>query len=127
MESEVLTAAEVLIAAWATNDRTAYFALFAPEANFIFHNHHSVLRSRDDYAAAYDSWVVEDGFAVLECSSFNRSVTLYGDTAVFTHETFSRILLRGAVTELGERETIVFHRSAAGWLAVHEHVSRLPG
>jgi ketosteroid isomerase-like protein len=126
MEADVLKAAEVLMRAFAANDRNGYFAAFAVDATFIFHSVNHVLRSRADYEAEYDSWV-DDGFAVLECSSFNRTVKLYGDVAVFTHETFIRAIMRGEESEIGERETIVFRRMGETWLAVHEHMSLLPG
>jgi hypothetical protein len=126
MEQEVLDAAERLIKAFEANDRAGYFAAFAPEASFIFHSTHRVLASRAAYEAEYDSWVHEDGFAVLECSSFNRVANVYGNVAVFTHQTFSRVLMRGEEISLDERETIVFHKIGAQWLAVHEHLSLLP-
>jgi ketosteroid isomerase-like protein len=126
MEKDVLDAAEALIKAFEANDRARYFDSFAPEASFIFHTTDRVLGSRAAYEKEYDSWVLDEGFAVLECSSFNRVAKIYGDTAVFTHQTFTRLVMRGEEIALDERETIIFQNIGGRWLAVHEHLSRLP-
>jgi ketosteroid isomerase-like protein len=124
--TEILTAAADLIIAFEANDRAGYFAAFTPEASFIFHNVDRVLASRAAYEAEYDSWVREDGFQVLECTSTCQNVQVYGDTAIFTHQTFTRILTHEGESAAQERETIVFHKTGSGWLAVHEHLSPLP-
>ncbi|HUW79922.1 MAG TPA: nuclear transport factor 2 family protein [Acidocella sp.] len=127
MEAEVLAAAEALIKAFEANDRAAYFSAFTPEASFIFHATNRVLGSRAAYEAEYDSWVHDNGFCVLECSSFNRTATIYGTAAVFTHQTFTRLIMRGEEISQDERETIIFHKVGDRWMAVHEHLSLLPG
>lgn len=125
-EQEVEDAAVALIDAFARNDRPAYFAAFAPEASFIFHATDRVLGSRAAYEAEWESWIRDFGFHVLACESRNRVVKIYGKAGVFTHQTRTRIATKDGEQAYDERETIIFHKTAAGWLAVHEHLSPLP-
>jgi ketosteroid isomerase-like protein len=125
-EQDVEDAAIVLIDAFARNDRPAYFAAFTPEASFIFHTTNRVLESRVAYEAEWDFWIRDFGFNVLSCESRNRVVKIYGEAGVFTHQTHTRIVTKDGEQSYDERETIIFHKTAAGWLAVHEHLSPLP-
>ena len=116
-----------MIEAFARNDRTAYFAAFAPEASFIFHGTNRVLASRADYQAEWQSWIDQQDFRVQSCVSSNRVVKLYGDTAVLTHQTITCASTRDGPFTLHERETIVLRLVNQCWLGVHEHLSLLPG
>lgn len=127
MQDEVYAVAKALIAAFEANDRNAYFSYFTPQARFIFHAVPFMLESRAAYEVEYDRWVREDGFTVLECTSTHQHVDVYGDSAVFTHQTLTRMRTHGGESEYCERETIVFIRKDGKWLAVHEHLSLLPG
>lgn len=122
-EQEVLTAAAALIAAFEKNDRAAYFGSFTPEARFIFYTLGHVLESRAAYEAEWDGWVKNLGFRVEACVSSNQHVAVYGQAAVFTHHTASRITTHEGAHIYQERETIIFHKTGARWLAVHEHLS----
>jgi uncharacterized protein (TIGR02246 family) len=126
-EQAVAAAAAELIAAFAASDRPRYFACFAPHATFIFPNEKHVLKSRGDYEAAWENWIRDFGFAVVECASSNQQVAIYGDAGVFTHQTRTLLVTTDGEQTLHERETIVFHRTGHKWLAVHEHLSPLPG
>jgi uncharacterized protein (TIGR02246 family) len=126
MQDEVCAVAAALIAAFEANDRNGYFSFFAPGARFIFHTVPFVLKSRAAYEAEYDRWVREDGFKVLECTSTHRHADVFGDSAVFTHQTFTRVRTNEGESACHERETIVFIRQDGKWLAVHEHLSLLP-
>lgn len=119
-------AVDALVGAFAAHDTDTYFAAFAEDASFVFHNHPERLTSRAQYRAVWNSWE-QDGFRVLGCRSLEPMLTPVGDgVVVFTHRV--RTLLDGAADELRERETIVLHREADGrWLAVHEHLSIDPG
>jgi ketosteroid isomerase-like protein len=105
---QVLQAAADLVAAFARNDREAYFGAFSADASFVFYTLEQPLLSRDAYQALWDSWRAEDGFEVLSCTSSNAFVSLQGD------------------------ETIVFKKHASSleqqghWLACHEHLSAMP-
>lgn len=127
MQDEVRAVATALIAAFEANDRDGYFGFFTPQARFIFHAVPFVMESRAAYEAEYDRWVREDGFTVLECTSTRQHVDVYGDSAVFTHQTFTRVRTNGGESAYHERETIIFTRHDGHWLAVHEHLSLLPG
>ncbi|HTQ70759.1 MAG TPA: nuclear transport factor 2 family protein [Acidocella sp.] len=127
MQDEVCRVASALIAAFEANDRDGYFGFFTPGARFIFHALPAVLESRASYEAEYDRWVREDGFKVLECTSTHQHVDVFGDSAVFTHQTFTRVQTHAGESAYHERETIVFTRQDGTWLAVHEHLSLLPG
>jgi uncharacterized protein (TIGR02246 family) len=118
-------AAEALISAFASHDREGYFAAFAPDASFIFHNVPHVLASRAAYEELWRVWEA-DGFRVRSCLSSEADLKLLGDeVAVFTHSVTTT--LDGVDEVQHERETIVLRREPDGrWLAVHEHLSPLP-
>lgn len=123
-ETAVLAAADVLVEAFARHDRDAYFAAFAPEATFLFHNLDRRLESRAAYEAEWALWEARDGFRVTGCRSTERRVQLLGDVAIFTHAVETELSLAGKPVKSRERETIVFARNPEGrWLAVHEHLS----
>jgi ketosteroid isomerase-like protein len=119
---EVLGAARALVAAFGSHDVAGYFASFAEDASFVFHNTAEAITSRSRYEQIWRAWE-RDGFTVLGCRSLDQRVQVLGaDTAVFTHRVRTR--LAGETAELRERETIVFRRDRSGaWLAVHEHLS----
>lgn len=127
MRDEVCEVAEALIAAFEANDRNGYFSFFTPEATFIFHAVPFVMEGRAAYEVEYDRWVREDGFKVLECTSTRQRADVFGDNAVFTHQTYTRVRTNAGEGAYHERETIVFTRQNGKWLAVHEHLSLLPG
>ncbi|MGE4480773.1 YybH family protein [Acidocella sp.] len=126
MQQDVCDVATALIAAFEANDRNGYFSHFTPEARFIFHGVPFVMESRAAYEAEYDRWVREDGFTVLECTSTHQHARIYGESAVFTHRTFTRVRTKAGESSCHERESIVFIRQKGKWLAVHEHLSLLP-
>ena len=64
-EDGVLAAAARLVDAFSRHDTDAYFAAFAEDASFIFHNLDRVLTSRDAYRAEWRLWEERDGFRVL--------------------------------------------------------------
>lgn len=120
--AEILEAARALVDAFGSHDADRYFACFAADATFVFHNTDERIESRARYAEIWREWE-RDGFAVLGCRSLDQRVQLLTpDTAVFTHRVRTRIA--GEPAELRERETIVFRREPDGaWRAVHEHLS----
>ncbi|MDQ0321083.1 ketosteroid isomerase-like protein [Pararhizobium capsulatum DSM 1112] len=125
--SSVLAAADQLVEAFGRHDTDAYFAAFAPDASFIFHNLDHVLMSRADYRAEWRLWEERDGFRVKDCRSSERAVRLAGDVAIFSHRVETTVEFNGEPVTSVERETIVFERSEDGsWLAIHEHLSKLP-
>ncbi len=123
----VLTAAAGLVDAFGRHDTAAYFAGFAPDATFSFYTHPEPLRSRAAYEELWRTWE-RDGFRVLSCTSSDGHVQDLGDVAVFTHRVATRVRFGSDEESLDERETIVFARTPdAGWRAVHEHLSPVPG
>jgi len=121
-EAEVLRAAEALVEAFGAHDVVRYFESFTEDASFLFHNSDRLITSRAAYEQMWRGWE-QNGFRVLGCRSLEPRVQLASDdTAVFTHGVRTRSA--GQDSEVRERETIVFHRDAAGrWLGVHEHLS----
>lgn len=123
IETEVLAAADHLVEVFGRHDAEAYFATFAEEATFLFHNHPARLESRHEWRALWDQWV-DEGFHVLGCRSSDQRVQVIGyDAAVFSHSVETTARLGEETTTTLERETIVFRRIEGAWLAVHEHLS----
>lgn len=126
-QENVLNAAAELVAAFARNDREAYFAAFSRDASFVFYTLPQPLLSRDAYQVLWDQWRAEDGFEVLACTSSNAFVSLQGDVALFIHDVATELRMQGEQHFSQERETIVFRRQQQGhWLACHEHLSAMP-
>ncbi len=129
---QVLQAAADLVAAFARNDREAYFGAFSADASFVFYTLEQPLLSREAYQALWDSWRAEDGFEVLSCTSSNAFVSLQGDVAIFIHDVATELRMQGEQHISQERETIVFKKHASSleqqghWLACHEHLSAMP-
>ncbi|WP_338576098.1 nuclear transport factor 2 family protein [Pseudomonas canadensis] len=130
---EVLQAAADLVAAFARNDRAAYFGAFTADASFVFYTLPQPLLSRDAYQALWDSWRRDEGFEVLSCTSSNAFVSLQGDVAIFMHDVATELRMNGEQFNSQERETIVFKRQGLGaeqqeglCLACHEHLSAMP-
>jgi len=125
---QVLKAAAELVAAFAANDREAYFGAFSADASFVFYTLEQPLLSRDAYQALWDSWRSEDGFEVLSCASSNAFVSLQGDVAIFIHDVTTELRMQGELLFSQERETIVFRKQQeqGPWLACHEHLSATP-
>ena len=127
-EPEVLKAAAKIVADFGNHDVAAYFSGFTEDASFMFYTHSERLNSRLAYQELWAKWETEDGFKVHGCKSSNQLVQLLGDdAAVFSHFVESQIEFGGEVTTVHERETIVFALTDSGWLAVHEHLSPVPG
>ena len=125
-EGGVLAAAARLVDAFSRHDTDAYFAAFAEDASFIFHNLDRVLTSRDAYRTEWELWEKRDGFRILGCRSSDQAVQVAGDAAVFTHTVETRLSVDGETLSNHERETIVFRREGENWIAFHEHLSVLP-
>ena len=130
---DVLKAAADLVAAFARNDRAAYFGAFTADASFVFYTLPQPLLSRDAYQALWDSWRQDEGFEVLSCTSSNAFVSLQGDVAIFIHDVATELRMNGEQFNSQERETIVFKRQdfrvqeqQGLWLACHEHLSAMP-
>lgn len=125
-EQAVRAAAARLVDAFSRHDVEAYFAAFAPDASFIFHNLDRVLTTRQAYRAEWMTWEERDGFRVLGCRSTDQRVQVAGEVAVFTHAVETDVSVGAETMTNRERETIVFRRQGDGWLAFHEHLSVLP-
>jgi ketosteroid isomerase-like protein len=123
---EVLATAASLVHAFGHHDVDTYFAAFRPDATFVFHSHPQPLRSRAAYEELWREWE-RDGFRVLACTSSDQQVQVVEDVAVFTHRVATRVRFGADEESLDERETIVFVREGSRWLAVHEHLSPVPG
>ncbi|WP_248802228.1 YybH family protein [Pseudomonas sp. MWU13-2100] len=125
---QVLKAAAELVAAFAANDREAYFGAFSADASFVFHTLEQPLLSHDAYQALWDNWRADDGFEVISCTSSNAFVSLQGDVAIFIHDVATELRMQGELLFSQERETIVFRkqRESGPWLACHEHLSAKP-
>ncbi|HJV13584.1 MAG TPA: nuclear transport factor 2 family protein [Propionibacteriaceae bacterium] len=127
-EAEVRAAAERLVAAFGSGRLDDYFACFADDATFLFHNTPERLESVDAYRRLWDRWVREDDFRVTGCISSGVRVQILGDAAVFLHDVITDVTTRAGAETLHERETIIFARQGGDgrWLAVHEHLSPAP-
>lgn len=122
--SEVMKTARRLVTAFGAHDAVAYFDFFATDASFIFYTHPEMLTSRAEWEHLWSQWESDFGFRVHSCESHDAQVQMMGlDAAVFRHIVVSSIEMEGVLDTVKERETIVFHRAGAQWLAVHEHLS----
>lgn len=135
---EVLDAAAALVTAFGAHDTNAYFGSFARDATFLFHTTERLLGSRAEYEQLWLSWEQETAFRVVSCTSTDQHVQLLDDhgdepgghsavVAVFTHRVHTVVGTTEGEEALDERETIVFQRVEGRWLAVHEHLSPMPG
>jgi hypothetical protein len=122
-EAEVLAAADRIIDHFGHHRRDDYFAGFAPEATFLFHNVDHRLESRAAYEALWAEWETE-GFQVRACRSSNRRVQLFGAIAVFSHDVDTESEVAGVPESSRESETIVLALVNGAWLGVHEHLSK---
>lgn len=124
IKNEILTAAAKIVSDFGTHQKQMYFSNFAEEATFLFYTHPIRLESRKEYEKLWEQWESEDGFRVHSCESSNQLVQeIDGNVAVFTHDVKTVVELAGEVSEVLERETIVFSKQNSKWLAVHEHLS----
>ena len=121
-EADALTAVDRIIDDFAHHRRDAYFAGFAPDATFLFHNVDHRLESRQAYETLWADWESE-GFQVLSCSSTNRRIQLFGSIAVFSHDVETKAKLAGVAETSRERESIVLGLTDGVWLGIHEHLS----
>jgi ketosteroid isomerase-like protein len=122
LEADALAAADRIIDDFGHHRRDAYFAGFAPEATFLFHNVDHRLESRSAYEQLWAEWE-DGGFRVRGCASTNRRIQVFGPVAVFSHDVDTESEIAGVVETTRERETIVLELTAAGWLGIHEHLS----
>ncbi|MHA6646280.1 nuclear transport factor 2 family protein [Mesorhizobium sp. A623] len=127
VEEEVLAAATSLVEAFGSGAVDTYFACFAPDATFIFHNHETRLTSTEAYRSLWDSWVEDTGFQILGCVSSDQDVRVLGDTALFTHAVETRARTKAGTFTNRERETILFVMRDRKWIAAHEHLSLQTG
>jgi len=121
-EADALSAVDRIIDNFAHHRRDAYFAGFAPDATFLFHNVDHRLESRQAYETLWADWESE-GFQVLSCSSTNRRIQLFGSIAVFSHDVETKVKLAGVAETSRERESIVLGLIDGVWLGIHEHLS----
>jgi ketosteroid isomerase-like protein len=123
-ELEVLRAANALIGHFGSGEVEAYFAAFAPQASFIFHQHPDRLMSLEAYRQCWRDWERETGFRVIACQSSGQVVRMLGDTALFMHDVRTETETNTGRSIAYERESILFRQEPDGrWLAWHEHLS----
>ena len=124
VEQEVRAAAEALVADYGAGRMDEYFMRLAPEAVFIFYTAPDRFESRDEYRAAWDRWVAQDGLRVLRCDASNQLVQSLGpDTAVLSHDVVTALSSNAGEETVRERETIVFQNRGGDWQVIHEHLS----
>jgi ketosteroid isomerase-like protein len=123
---DIIDTALEIIEAFSKNDRKRYFDMFVPEATFIFYTVPRLLNSRAAYEAEWDAWIKNFEFHVINCVSAQHSVQVYGNFAIFTHETTTHVSTKNGEQITHERETIIFQKIFDKWLGVHEHLSLLP-
>jgi ketosteroid isomerase-like protein len=122
---QVMTATDDLVSAFGATDTAAYFACFSPDATFVFHPESARLNDRAAYEKLWASWL-DDGWRVVSCTSSDRLVQTFGDTAVLSHTVDTVTSVGGTQSATRERESIVFVLDGTRLLAVHEHLSPVP-
>ncbi|MFC7432031.1 MULTISPECIES: YybH family protein [unclassified Agrococcus] len=124
-EQHVRDAAAAIVDAFAATDGERYFALFAPEASFVFHTEPQRLDDRAAYEALWQEWIAT-GWRVTSCTSSEQQVLLMPGGGVFSHTVTTAVETPDGPDSYRERETIVFRSTPAGLLAIHEHLSPTP-
>jgi ketosteroid isomerase-like protein len=125
IRNEVLGMVTDLLRAYGEHNTKNYFAGFAADATFVFHDHPVPISGRATYETIWRDWESQ-GMRVLSCQSLDGAVQILDeDNAIFTHVVRTRVSF-GSEMVLRERETIVLHRYSQGWLAVHDHLSAEP-
>ena len=122
LEAAALAAADHIIDDFGHHRRDAYFARFAQDATFLFHNVAHRLESRGAYERLWVEWE-SSGFHVSRCVSTNRRIRVFGTMAVFSHDVETEAELAGVASVSFERETIVLQLVDDVWFGVHEHLS----
>ncbi len=120
-----LEALDRLVAAFGSSDDDdgeTYFACLHPDATFVLPGSPR-FGSREEYHAAWRTWVAEDGFRVLGCTSTDQQLQWVGDTPLLTHSVTTTVATHDGEATTQERETVVLTRDGEGWLVVHEHLS----
>jgi len=126
-KASVEEAAAILVQAFRENDRAAYFGAFSEDATFVFHPEQHRLNNRAAYERAWDGWR-EEGWGVLDCVSTQALIQCYPGMAIFTHTVETTVNPGdGSAERSTERETIVFRLEGERLVAVHEHLSTVPG
>ena len=125
-EAEVTEAALAIVDAFGATDGDRYFALFAPDASFVFHPEPRRLDSRAEYERIWSGWV-DGGWRVLECTSSDRLMQTFPGGAVFSHTVFTRVHTGADEESYRERESIIFRVDGEQLTAVHEHLSAFTG
>lgn len=124
-ERAALAAIDAIIDDFGHHRRDEYFAGFAPDATFVFHNSPARLESRADYEKLWAEWERESGFSVQSCSSTGRRIQLFGTIAVFSHDVETVLRVNGVLEIQQERESIIMEERDGVWLCIHEHLSGL--
>ncbi len=122
-ERAALAAIDAIIDDFGHHRRDEYFAGFAPDATFVFHNSPARLESRADYEKLWAEWERESGFSVQSCSSTGRRIQLFGTIAVFSHDVETVLRVDGVLEIQQERESIIMEERDGVWLCIHEHLS----
>lgn len=110
-----------LMNAFASGDSDRYFACFHEDASFLFPGE-PLLEPRSAYRSSWLRWQ-DEGVRFTEVVADDVRVRVFGDTAVVTHHIVTTVNAGGNATVDRERESIIFTRTAEGWLAIHEHLS----
>lgn len=121
----VEAAASAIVDAFAATDGDRYFALFAPDATFVFHTEPNRLNRRDEYERLWQEWV-DSGWRVTSCTSTNSRIQTFDGGAVFTHTVDTSVDTADGPESYRERETIVFAAQNGELIAIHEHLSPIP-
>lgn len=121
----VEAAASAIVDAFAATDGDQYFALFAPDATFVFHTEPNRLNRREEYERLWQEWV-DSGWRVSSCESSDRRIQTFDGGAVFTHTVDTSVDTADGPESYRERETIVFAAQDDELTAIHEHLSPLP-
>ncbi|QCR20268.1 YybH family protein [Agrococcus sp. SGAir0287] len=124
-DEQVLAAADAIVDAFRATDGERYFALFAPEASFVFHTEPARLDDRAAYERLWAEWVAS-GWRVESCASSDRQVLAMDGGAVFSHTVRTAVTTPDGPDAYVERETIVFRVDGDGLVAIHEHLSPQP-
>lgn len=120
--AEVAAAAAAIVDAFRQTDGERYFALFAPDASFVFHPEPHRLDARAAYQEIWAQWVA-GGWRVLDCTSSEPLIQTFPGGAVFSHTVATRVHTGENEESYRERESIIFRVDGDQLIAVHEHLS----
>jgi len=123
LDAEVLATVEGLEARLDAGDLDAYFAGFAPDATFVFHDEERRLESPGEYRALLEERIAGSGLRFLDRRRSEVRVQRWEDGAVVSFLDEATYEWEGDRETTRGRASWVLRREGGRWVVVHVHIS----